>query len=225
MLENVDYVQHGMPLLEGDALFLCSDGLADAVLPNGERVGRDLINATVRQLVQAHTTPAAVVHSLRSELLHDKVTINDDVSLLLVMLSSAMDKKVRLELAIDLKCLRDFREFIKSQATLAGMSEADAALFEVGGVEVFTNIVRHAESLLAGAPVELVAYCARQEFVLEVIYLGEAYTPPVELPETNFDVFPEGGFGLTIIRNACDRVEYLHHRGVNTVRMGRYLEA
>jgi hypothetical protein len=27
-----------------------------------------------------------------------------------------------------------------------------------------------------------------------------------------------------IIRKACDRVEYLHHMGVNTIRMSRYIE-
>jgi anti-sigma regulatory factor (Ser/Thr protein kinase) len=123
-----------------------------------------------------------------------------------------------------MKSIRPFREFVTHQALQNGMSEADTAMFEVASVEVFTNIVRHAKGLMAGAPVEMLTSCVRHEFVLDVSYLGEAYTPPEELCETNFDVFPEGGFGLTIIRSACDRVEYLHHKGVNTVRMIRYIE-
>ncbi len=223
VLQNVDYVQHEYPIAAGDALFLCSDGLADAVLPNGDRIGRDLINTTVRQLVLEHRVPGAALHSLRRRLLHDKVTVNDDVSLVLVVLPAGESGKERCELSIDMKSLRALREFVVPQATQAGMSEGEVAMLEVASVEVFTNIVRHAKGLLAGAPVELVASCIRQEFVLEVIYLGEAYEPPEELAETNFDVFPEGGFGLTIIRNACDRVEYLHHKGANTVRMSRYV--
>ncbi len=225
VLQSVEYTQDVTPLLAGDALFLCSDGLADAVLPNQERVGRGLINQTIQRLAHTHGTPAAILHSLRAELLHDQVAVNDDVTLVMVTLPSDAQDKARCELAIDMTSLRALRDFVTTQASRSGMSEADVAIFEVASVEVFTNIVRHGQGLLASAPLELVAYCVRQEFVLEVIYLGDAFTPPDEIPETNFDVFPEGGFGLTIIRNACDRIEYLQNQGVNTVRMGRYVEA
>jgi PAS domain S-box-containing protein len=224
VLDHIDFVQDEAALAPGDALFLCSDGMADAILPGGERIGRELINSTVRQLVREYATPGAALHSLRRELLHDGVSINDDVSLVLVMQPPETGGKVRCELAIDMKSLRAFREFVKAQAVHCGMQETEAAMFEVASVEVFTNIVRHASGVLAGAPVELVIQCLRQEFVLEVIHLGDPFTPPEEIEETNFDVFPEGGFGLIIIRNACDRVEYLHHQGVNTVRMTRYIE-
>jgi anti-sigma regulatory factor (Ser/Thr protein kinase) len=224
VLDRIDFIQDEAPLVAGDSLFLCSDGMADAILPSGERIGRELINSTVRKLVREHATPGAVLHSLRRELLHDRVSINDDVSLVLVMQPPETGDKVRCELAIDMKSLRAFREFVKLQALRCGMQEAEAAMFEVASVEVFTNIVRHAQGVLVGAPVELVIQCVRQEFILEVIHLGDPFTPPEEIAETNFDVFPEGGFGLIIIRNACDRVEYLHHKGVNTVRMTRYIE-
>ena len=225
VLENIDLVQDEASLAVGDALFLCSDGLADAILPGGERIGRDLISNTVRKLVREHSTPGAVLHCLRRELLHCQVSINDDVSLVLVMQPPENSSKVRSEFVIDMKSLRTVREFVKLQALRCGMPESEAAMLEVASVEVFTNIVRHAKGVLVGAPVELVTHRVRQEFVLEVIHLGDPFTPPEELEETNFDVFPEGGFGLIIIRNACDRVEYLHHDGVNTVRMSRYIES
>jgi anti-sigma regulatory factor (Ser/Thr protein kinase) len=225
VLDHIDFVQDEAALAPGDALFLCSDGMADAILPGGERIGRELINSTVRQLVREYATPGAALHSLRRELLHDGVSINDDVSLVLVMQPPETGSRVRCELAIDMKSLRAFREFVKAQAVHCGMQETEAAMFEVASVEVFTNIVRHAQGVPAGAPVELVVQCVQQEFSLDVIHLGDPFTPPEEIEETNFDVFPEGGFGLIIIRSACDRVEYLHHKGVNTVRMIRYIEA
>ncbi len=225
VLERIDLVQDEAPLGAGDALFLCSDGLADAMLPGGERIGRELINTTVCKLVRTHTTPAAVLHSLRRDLLHCDVSINDDVSLVLVMQPPETEGKARGEFIIDMKSLHTVREFVRLQALRCGMTESEAAMLEVASVEVFTNIVRHAKGVLAGAPVELVVHHLPNEFVLEVIHLGDAFTPPEELAETNFDVFPEGGFGLIIIRNACDRVEYLHHKGVNTVRMSRFIEA
>jgi anti-sigma regulatory factor (Ser/Thr protein kinase) len=224
VLDQLELIQDQVPLAAGDALFLCSDGLADAILPNGERIGRESINQTVRKLVREHSTPGAVLHCLRRDLLPSEVSINDDVSLLLVMQAPANSGRVRCELLIDMTSLRVLREFVRRQAMRFGMTDTEAAIIEVASVEIFTNIVRHAKGLLPGASVELVAHSSGQEFILEVIHLGEAFVPPDELVETNFDIFPEGGFGLMIIRKACDRVEYLHHMGVNTIRMSRYIE-
>ena len=94
-------------------------------------------------------------------------------------------------------------------------------MFEFACVEVFTNIVRHASGLLPGAPVEIISRYSVQELVFDIIHLGEAFTPPAETVEPDLSTFPEGGFGMTIIRSACSRVEFLHHEGVNTVRMTR----
>ena len=224
VLDRLELVQNQLPLAAGDALFLCSDGLADAVLANGERLGRELITQTVRKLVREHPTPGAVLHCLRRDLLPSDVSINDDVSLLLAMQPPHSSSRVRCELALDMKSLRAFREFVTRQASRAGMTEAETAIFEVASVEIFTNIIRHARGLLAGAPIELIAHCLGHELILELVHLGDAFAPPEELVETNFDIFPEGGFGLMIIRKACDRVEYLHHMGVNTIRMRRYID-
>jgi anti-sigma regulatory factor (Ser/Thr protein kinase) len=106
-----------------------------------------------------------------------------------------------------------------AQTLCAGLSEQDAGLFTLASVEVFTNIVRHAKGLLAGAQVELIADCASTEFVLEVIHSGHAFNPLYKAGVTNSDALSDGGLGMTIIRRACDRVEYLHHKGVSTVRM------
>ncbi len=126
---------------------------------------------------------------------------------------------VRCQFPIDLKSLRSFRKFVEAQTVCAGLTEHDAGLLVVAGVEVFTNIVRHAKGLPKDATVELISHNTAHELVLEVVYRGEEFIPPDQLAETDFGAFPEGGFGLTIIRQACDRVEFLHHNGVNTVRL------
>lgn len=119
--------------------------------------------------------------------------------------------------------LRTVREFVVTWAGHAGLTESEAVMLELGGVEVFTNIVRHAKGLPPGAPVELVVHASSQSFVLDIIHQGEAFTPPENAAIPDLNTFPEGGFGLTIIRNSCDCVDYLHHQGVNTVRMTRWI--
>ena len=160
---------------------------------------------------------------MRRQLLHTGVQLNDDVTMVLVMRPDSGSDTTRRELPITMDSLRVVRDFVRSQALRAGLPEEAAGLFEVAGVEVFTNIVRHAQGLLPGAPVELVAHCGPEEIALEFIHLGDAFTPPAEVAETDFAAFPEGGFGLTIIRNASDELVYDHQAGVNTVRLIRRL--
>lgn len=224
ILDHNNCTQSEIAMAQSDALFLCSDGLSDAIGPDGERLGHDIVNTTLQKILHEHATPAVILHALRRELLGSTVQITDDVTMALIMQPDDGATDSRCELPPDLKMIRPLRQFLASQATHVGLSEHDVAMIEVAGVEVFTNIVRHAKGLLAGAPVELIARSTAHEFVLDIIHLGDEFIPSEIQSETDFSAFPEGGFGLTIIRNACDRVDYLHYKGVNTVRMIHHLD-
>ncbi len=223
ILEHQDFRQDEIPLAVGDAVFLCSDGLTDAVVGNSERVGRDALNQAVKRVVQTHPTPAAALHSLRRQVLHGEVQVVDDITMVLLMRTAVHDFETRCELPIDLGSLRDFREFVAANALRMGLPEDTAAMFVVAAVEVFTNIIRHAKGLLPGAPVELIVHDTTEAFTLDIVHIGAEFTPPDEVEVADLSTFPEGGFGLTIIRSSCHCVDYLHHHGVNTVRMTRWL--
>lgn len=223
VLERQDFTQDEAPLAVGDAVFLYSDGLTDAMGAHGERIGRDVVKQAVQQLVQAHPSPAAALHALRRQILRDEVQVVDDITMVLLKRAPAPDTDARCELPIALGSLRAFREFISAHALRAGLPEEAAAMFVLAAVEVFTNIIRHAQGLLPGAPVELIVRASAEEFTLDIVHLGDAFTPPQDPPETDLTDYPEGGFGLTIIPNSCDRVDYLHHQGVNTVRMTHWI--
>ena len=225
ILNSSDYTQSEIALASDDVLFLCSDGLTDAIGSDGQRLGSDMVNATLSRLVREHPTPTAALQSLRQELLHSTVQLNDDVTMALIMRPAADSTDTRCELPVNLQSISTLRQFVLERSLNAGLSDADAAMFELASVEVFTNIVRHGKGLLPGAPLEVIARRTAQEIVLEVIHLGEAFTPPAETIAPDLSAFPEGGFGLTIIRSACSAVEFLHHEGVNTVRMTRLIAA
>jgi len=225
ILNANDYTQSATALAADDVLFLYSDGLTDAIGPDGQRLGRDIVNTTLRRLVREHPSPTAALQSLRQELLHSTVQLNDDVTMALIMQPAADSTDARCELPVDLQSINTLRQFVRERSLHAGLSEADAAMFELASVEVFTNIVRHAKGLLPGAPLEVIARRTAREIVLEVIHLGDAFTPPAQPVEPDLSAFPEGGFGMTIIRSACSEVEFLHHDGVNTVRMTRLIAA
>jgi sigma-B regulation protein RsbU (phosphoserine phosphatase) len=225
VLSESDYPQSCRALAPGDVLFLCSDGLPDAVGPDGERLGRDLVNQTLRRLVHAHPTPAAAMQMLRCQLLNSTVLISDDVTMALITCPPVGGLDARCELLIETASIGALRQFVLERSLLAGLTDAAAAMLELASVEVFTNIVRHAKGLLQGAPVEVIAHITGEEIVMDVVHIGDAFTPPEETAGPDMSTLPEGGFGMTIIRSACSKVEFLHHEGVNTVRMTRLLAA
>jgi len=216
---NEQYRQSELALLEGDALFLCSDGAGDAVLDNGERIGRDRVNSAVAQHVHAHQDPAMVLHAVRRDLLLDGVTINDDLTMLMLSRKRLSRKQARAELPVALTSLGLVRDFVEKQALETGLTAETTGLLTVAVVEVVTNIIRHAEGLVCGAPIALVIEEQEGSVAIELMYLGERYDPPNEVRESDFAAFPEGGFGLYIIQTVSIHTDYLHHRGVNTVRM------
>lgn len=216
---NEQYVQNELALLEGDALFLCSDGASDAVLSNGERIGRDRVNATVAHHVHAYQDPAMVLHAVRRDLLLEGVTIVDDLTMVMLSRKRENRNQARVEVPVSLTSLRLVRAFVEKQALAAGLSEEVAGLLTVAAVEVVSNVIRHAQGLVPDAPIILMMEDFASSVVLDLMYLGDEYDPPGEAPESNFAAFPEGGFGMYIIQSVSDNVDYLHHEGVNTVRM------
>lgn len=221
ILDSSDYNQDNLDLHPHDVVFLCSDGLTDAIGPDGQRLGRDYINATVRDLVRTHPTPLAALQSLRSQVLQSNVQLTDDVTMALMIRPGNEQRHNRCELPIALGSIRQLRQFVNTNIAQAGLSETHAAMFELASVEVFTNIVRHAQGLLTNAPLEMLAHYNERAMTLEIIYLGQAFTPPEDPIEPDLSTLPEGGFGLSIIRSACSQVEFLHNAGVNTVRLVR----
>lgn len=219
VLDDPHFVQDTCSWHPGDALFACSDGVTDAQLVNGERIGRPRLLEAILRLTQAHRSSATIVHRLRQELLHEGVCLTDDLTMLLAQHIGHRGDINRIEVPCSHASLRQVRSFLSQGMQAASLPEETAAILEVGVVEVFTNVVRHAKGLLAGAPIEVVVRITPDQFEVEVLHLGEAFTPPEEIIMADLDTFPEGGFGLTIVRNSCDHVAYLHHDGVNTVRM------
>ena len=159
-----------------------------------------------------------MLHLLRRELL-TQATARDDLTLLVVRLGDGDPPAQRIELMPQLASIAELRQFVEAVALATPLRETEAGLFTVAVVEAFTNIVRHATGGLLDAPVEVLARSGAGGLTVELIYLGDAYQPNSEVSDTQFDEYPEGGFGLKIMRGACDEVVHLHDGGVNTVRL------
>lgn len=224
VLDDSNFEQDTLPFQPGDAVFLCSDGAADAELPDGTRLGRTRVTDLLQALLGQLHTPAAALHALRRELGDMGAALNDDLTLALAMFSGSTSKESRRELAARVEELVHVRELVANRCAAAGLDEVTAGLFVLACVEAFTNVVRHTRGRPDGAPVEVVVRTETDALVVDMVTLGEPFVPARAAPETDFAAFPEGGFGLSIIERAADEVAYLHALGVNTVRLKYHLK-
>lgn len=221
VIDELHYEQDTRALRQGDAVFVLSDGITDALRPDGQRVGREAVVEKVQALLGRHDTPAAVLHVLKRDLLGADVRVTDDMTMLLAVRTGDTAQHSRRELRWSAHDIGHVRGLVAARATAAGLDETDAGLYTVACVEAFTNIVRHARGQPAEAPIEMVVSVARGAIGTEFIYLGDAFRPPEPAAETSFDDYPEGGFGATIMERAADLVEYERVDGVNRVRLIR----
>jgi PAS domain S-box-containing protein len=219
VLATDDFQQDVLPFVEGDALFLSSDGAADALMPDGSRLGRARVIAMLTALMSRLDTPAAVLHTLRRELTATGARITDDLTLALAMATGPTPLASRRELPAVLKSVRHVRGLVEHRCRQVGVDEVQTSLFAVACVEAFTNAVRHTRGRPADAPVELVVKILPDALVVDIVTIGENFVVPAQAPTTDLADFPEGGFGLSIMRQVSDAVEYRHDMGVNTVRL------
>lgn len=210
-----------------DSLFLTSDGATDALTLQGQRLGRELVNACIQKQIGIHQTPSMALHTLRRNLLTRDITLTDDLTLVLMTRQAPNRDVVRLQTPINLKSLVSVRNFIAERSMVLGLPEELAGPVMVAVVEVVTNVIRHAQGLLPDAPMEIIGEIDDGGLTVECRYLGDNFSPPEEISRTDFAnlpedaiaSLPEGGFGLSIIREVADEVRYLQEDGVNTVRL------
>jgi PAS domain S-box-containing protein len=215
VLPGEEYKQESRPFESGEWLMLCSDGVADAVDADGQRMGRAAIERSLIRRVRLHSSAGAVLHSVRNELMGEGVSANDDVTM--VVLKRESDPIARIELPVSLGAIRALRGFAERELARTRLDDDASGLLQVAAVEAFTNIVRHGRDLPTGAPVEVIVRRGTDEVVVELVHLGADFQPPAAPAETDFGAFPEGGLGLTIMYSATNRLEYEHVAGVNRI--------
>ncbi len=225
VLDKIEFVQETTAMTALDSVFLHSDGLPDAILANGERLGVYSVRTALARFLKLHKTPGAILSNLRSSLLGEGVRFTDDLTMMLATRADPNVAILRLELDVHLDSIAKVRTMVNEDALLLGFSVTEASLITVAAVEVFTNIVRHATGLLPGAPVEILSTRLPNTLQIELIYLGDFFQPDLDRLKPNLDNFPEGGFGLGIIHDVCDDVQYVHESGVNTVRLSKFAMA
>ncbi len=229
VLPDEQYVEHHTRMQDGDTLLLFSDGLSESVNQQGEQFGVERIKSLLQIGVTKAAYPTMMLNSLRS-VVHDHTDFSvtrDDSTVVVLKLTPTVEPagveqggacvEQHLDLPRDLNELTPLRLGI--EAICDQMSEEDTQMLVLATFEAATNIVRHTPDKLKKAPLTAVLKRGKQGVSVELIHEGETFVPSSP-PSPDFSGNSFGGFGLYIIENAVDWVEYIEPMpGLASIRL------
>jgi anti-sigma regulatory factor (Ser/Thr protein kinase) len=133
--------------------------------------------------------------------------------------------QIRREFSSDLRHLPAMRSLAREACRHAWGPDADetaVAGLELALAEAAANVVLHAYGHETGRPIELVLDADDRQVSLTLYHRGRAFDPDAAPPPV-LDGTQESGYGLFLIRQSVDRVDYFQDDdGRNAVRLVKY---
>ena len=205
-------------------LLFYSDGLTETRNSAGELFGIERLAECVR--THGRLEPEALIDQIRQAAVafSNSETFGDDLTCVAVRIDERELPLARAELEIssDLDELGRARAFVREVCrTLPGppLEEEAVSQLELAITEAASNVMRHA---YRGRPEQLIQLDAEvfaDRIVLRLHHLGETFDPgAVKTPA--FDGTQDGGFGMYIIEQSVDDVQYYRdERGRNCISL------
>ncbi len=142
------------------------------------------------------------------------------------------DLLLKLELLSDPSLLCVVRAAMERLTEVFGFSAAECRSVTRAVDEALTNIMRHAYGGQPGRPIEMICRHLPQRRAaagggdgLEIVLCDRGpAVDPAKLRGRRLDEIKPGGLGLHFIRQSMDTVEFTRTRGVNRLRLIKYLQ-
>ena len=104
-----------------------------------------------------------------------------------------------------------------------------AAKLQLGVAEWLTNVIKHGYRGQPGHPIQLTMEFRQDSMFLEIVDQGVSFTldplqkaEPVQFDPLDLDNLPESGWGLYLIKNCVDKINYRHAEGANMLTLIKY---
>ena len=211
------YVQNSLAVGPGDSLLVFSDGITEARNAAGEDFGLERLCRLLEPGSRANLPPAIMLQALRGE--QRRFTGGgpgtDDLTALMVKLQArrhglrgGIEERIAplvFALPWSLEGLAELRRRIQECAGALPAADADGLI--LASYEVATNAIRHAKLMVGDATLTCRISPGHEALTVELIYPSDAFTPPAEVL-ADLSGESEGGFGLYIVEQTVDSVEY-----------------
>ena len=229
VIEDEVYSQQSLALAPGDALLVFSDGITESFNGRREEFGLARLCSILGAGRAVSLPPSSLLQSMRQQVRNfvgSDVLDDDQTAIMVEMLPGrtpprgSIEQRVNPDLLILPWRLDGLGELRTRIAETAGhLPEDDAHAVILASFEAATNILRHAEPYFSDATIACRLTRRADEYSVELIYPGPDFSPPDD-PVPDFSGNSEGGFGLYIINNCVDAVEYASPLpGVSSIRL------
>jgi len=220
------YRQIEEPYDPGDIFFYYSDGVTEAQSRFGEMFGPERLSELIRRSGRiepqklVERVKAAVVAFTRSE------QFADDLTCVAVKIDEAPTvapiKRREASMPNKLNQLEHIRKFVTEmldQAEGEVLSEEETYQLQLAVTEAASNVVRHALSDMPDEYITVSADLFEDGIIVRLSHFGKEFDPDTAPPPV-FDGTREGGFGVYMIKQCVDDVQYMRSPdGRNTIRM------
>ena len=206
-----DYHQFKSPFAEGDVFVFYSDGVTEAQSPDGVLYGLDRLLEFVGDhgKLSSQQLTNELYDTIKEWTGKEKST--DDLTCVIVKIgeqpSEALELSRELLVMSSMDCLVDVREYIQDFMLNDANCRDHADSMELVTSEAVTNVIRHAYEGADDQPIRLVANLYSSFVELLVLHHGIEFDPSTVAPPS-FDGGRDGGFGLFIIGELVDYVDY-----------------
>lgn len=212
----------------GDLVILYSDGVTDHTI-EGLPLDEKRLAMEIAEAANASPGEPWVAVERRLRELAESAPLADDFTVAIVAVPTvrldACSGKRQVDSSVD--SIDEVRQFVMD--AMAGSEHdwdpGDGFMIEIGAVEAFTNIVRHAHTVRPGETIEMQWEDQTDGLEFRFAYAGE----PFEVREADGSDEPrmaEGGYGLDLIHRTMDRTEYYQDdRGTMWITMWKASKA
>jgi len=225
--EGEIYDQIGIPIGPGDVFVFYSDGITEALSPDGELFGAERLIDCVR--VNVGLGPEALVAAVRAAVASftGADRSSDDLTCVAVEIGERPRPLARAETEIgsDLAELRRAREFVRAfchDVPGVPLDEDAVAQLELAVNEAASNVMKHAYRGRSDQRIRLDAEAFADRVVVRLHHLGDPFDPSA-VPPPSFDGSRDSGFGFYLIGRCADAVRYdRDERGGNCIALVKH---
>ena len=226
-LEDTSYTENEIMLEPGDALYLYTDGVTEAMNKGKELFSEPRLHDVLKKYRDCH--PKGLLAAIKGEIddFADGAEQADDITMLALEIdcyskSDRMAKPEMKELTIDANAdkLEDVLDFVNEELRRENCPPELQREIEVAVDEIFTNIVNYAYKPATGKAV--IGIAAGNEVILRFEDSGKPYNPlETAAPDLTKPLMEReiGGLGVFLVKKFMDTVNYTRVDNKNVLVM------
>ena len=220
--ESVPYTRRELKLCSGDALFLYTDGVTEAVDISDELYGDDRLQTALN--AQSTSSARGICETVRKDLTlySDGATQTDDITMLAVVFNGM---RLYREITVEAKVerLSEVNAFLEEQLDASEFDMRSATQICVIADDVCSNIVYYAYPDKDSGMMKVAFSFDPKTDEAEITFTDSGIPfNPLNVPEPDISKIEEGdegGLGIMLVRKFSDKLLYEYSNGQNILKI------